>query len=105
MKPHKDRGRSISVFEINRAFDLDEISDPLSATKPLNASFEITAYDMPKMFSRKLIVLAFRLFGKAEVQVDKDDMFAATGKRIQGRTDCAANPRDQWIRKYRERAK
>jgi hypothetical protein len=82
MKPHKDRGRSISVFEINRAFDLDEISDPLRATKPLNASFEITADDMPEVFPRKLIALTFRLFRKAEVQVDKNDMFAATGKRI-----------------------
>jgi hypothetical protein len=82
MKSHKDRGWGIPVFEINRAFDLDELSDRLRATKPLNASFEIAANYMPEVFPRKLIVLTFRLFRKAEVQVDKDYMFAAAGKRI-----------------------
>ncbi|BFG78438.1 hypothetical protein PTKU46_64710 [Paraburkholderia terrae] len=82
MKPHENRGRSISVFEINRAFDLDKLSDRLRATKPLNASFEIAADDMPEVFPGKLIALTFRLFRKAEVQVDKDYMFATTGKRV-----------------------
>jgi hypothetical protein len=82
MKPQKDRGRSILVFEIDRAFDLDEISDFSRATKPLNASFKIAADDMSEVFPCKLVTLTFRLFGKTEVQVDKDYMFAAAGKRI-----------------------
>jgi hypothetical protein len=100
MKPHKDGRRRIPVFEINRAFDLDDISYRLRSTKPLNASFEIAADDMPEVIPRKLIVLTSGLFRKAEAQVDKDYMFAATGKRIQGRAKRAANPRDQLVRKY-----
>jgi hypothetical protein len=82
MKPHKDRGGSVPVFEIDRAFNLDEIFDSLRATEPLNASFEIAANDMPEVFPGKLIALMFRLCGKAQAQVDKDYMFAAAGKRI-----------------------
>lgn len=100
MKPQKDGRRSIPVFEINRAFNLDEISYPLRATEPLNASFEIAADDMPEVVPRKLIVLTYRLFRKAEAQVDKDYMFAAAGKRIQRRAERAAEPRDQWVWKY-----
>lgn len=82
MKPQKDRRRSILVFEINGAFDLDEIFDPLRATEPLNASFEIATDDMPEVFFRKRIALEFRLVWKAESQVDKDNMFATAGKPI-----------------------
>ncbi|BFG76092.1 hypothetical protein PTKU46_41250 [Paraburkholderia terrae] len=100
MKPHKDGGRSIRVFEINRAFDLDDISDSLRATKPLNASFEITADDVSEVFPCKLIELTFRLFRKAETQVDKDYMFSTARNPIQRRTEPAAKPRDPLVRKY-----
>jgi hypothetical protein len=105
MKTHKDRGRSISVFEINRAFDLNKVSDPLRASKPLNASFEIATDDMSEVFPRKLVALTFRLFRKAEMQVNTDYVFAAAGKRIEGRADRAPKPRDQLVRKNRKRAK
>jgi hypothetical protein len=76
------------------------VTAPSRATKPLNASFEIAANDMPEVFPRKLIVLTFGLFRKAEAQVDKDYMSAAAGERIQGRAKRAAKPRDQLVRKY-----
>ena len=100
MKPHEDGGRSIPVFEINRALDLDNISYSLGATKPLNASFEIAADDVPEVFPCKLIALTCRLFRKTETQVDKDYMFATARNRIQGRAEPTAKPRDPLVRKY-----
>ncbi|BCF92149.1 hypothetical protein PPGU16_52160 [Paraburkholderia largidicola] len=97
MKPHEDGGRRIPVFEINRAFDLNDISYSLRATKPLNASFEIAADDVPEVFPGKLVELQYRLFRKAETQIDKDDMFATARKRIQSRAEPAAKPRDPLI--------
>jgi len=75
------------------------------ATKPLNAAFEIAPDNMPKVIFCKLIALMFRPCGKAQVQVDKNDMFAAAGKRIQGRADSASQPRDPLVGKYRKRSK
>lgn len=82
MESHEDRRRGIHVVEINRAFDLNEFVDFFSAAKPLNAAFEIAPDNMPKVIFCKLIALMFRPSGKAQVQVDENDMFAAAGKRI-----------------------
>ena len=39
------------------------------------------------------------------MQVDENDMFAAAGKRIEGRADCAAELRDPLVGKYGKRSK
>jgi hypothetical protein len=82
MKAHKNGRWSIPVIEIYFTFELHPIPDRLRATKPLNASFEIAANYMSKVFSRKLFILTLRLSREAETKVHEDNMFATTGKRI-----------------------